>query len=78
MSATTMQWLLVCFALTIIVGIAASLPIFSKFGTAGGCIFGNFMTAVVIVVLLMIYKEAKYDYVSESAYILFVTVLYAG
>ena len=37
MSATTMQWLLVCFALTIILGIAASLPIFSKLGTAGGC-----------------------------------------
>ena len=36
------------------------------------------MTAVVIVVLLMIYKEANFDYVSETAYILFVSVLYAG
>lgn len=58
MSEDAYKWLSVCVALMVIPGAALTGPIFAKIGAAGGCVMGNAITAVGIV-LCMLVAEIK-------------------
>eukprot|EP00937_MAST-01D_sp_MAST-1D-sp2_P006371 g6371.t1 len=53
---TGYQAVAVCTSFSIIFGIKAAMPTFKKYGTAGGCVLGNFFTGLVLLVLLHVAK----------------------
>lgn len=74
MTITGYQWLSVCVALMVIPSTLATPYIFAKIGIAATCVFGNVMTAVVTVLLLMIGNGPA----TEGYFYAFVVVMYAG
>ena len=74
MSLNDYKWIAVLVALTVILGAIMSDPIYKTFGHAGGCVFGNFMTAVHGVCLLTVGNMAP----TRTNFLLFVAVLYGG
>lgn len=74
MSITAYQWLSVCVALLVIPSTQLTPHSFKWIGVAGTCVFGNFCTAVVTSLLLLIGNAPS----TELAFGMFVAVMYIG
>ena len=73
MSATAYKWITMLLALMVIPGAVASGPLFSRFGAAACCVFGNIITAVGITGVLLI---ALIDPPTSASFGGFLAVLY--
>jgi len=68
------KWMSVMVALTVIPSTLMTPWLFNKIGPAGGCVFGNLMTAVLTVSLLLLASgEANSGYLAG-----FVVMMYIG
>mmetsp|Transcript_1212 Transcript_1212/g.2317 ORF Transcript_1212/g.2317 Transcript_1212/m.2317 type:complete len:705 (-) Transcript_1212:1035-3149(-) len=74
MTITAYQWLSVCVALLVIPATQMTPYCFVKLGVAGTCVFGNFCTAVVTGLLLLIGNLPS----TTLAFGFFVAVMYGG
>lgn len=73
MSPNAYKWLSVCVALMVIPGAALTQPVFAKIGAAGGCVLGNFITAIGIIACMMI---AEISPPSNGSFTGFIVCLY--
>jgi MFS family permease len=73
MTETAYKWISMILAVMVIPGAALSGPIFSRFGAATACVFGNIVTAIGITAVLLI---ATMDPPTNASFGGFIVVLY--
>eukprot|EP00934_Nitzschia_sp_Nitz4_P007181 Nitzschia sp. Nitz4//scaffold25_size161228//149956//152292//NITZ4_002456-RA/size161228-augustus-gene-0.120-mRNA-1//1//CDS//3329544664//7171//frame0 len=74
MELTGFQWLSVMVAFVVVPSAVGTPAVFRTFGVAGTCVFGNLMTALLTVALLLIGNAPA----TRSWFYLFVTACYIG
>ncbi|CAB9513051.1 Major facilitator superfamily MFS_1 [Seminavis robusta] len=73
MTDVAYKWLSVCVALMVIPGAALTQPVFARIGAAGGCVVGNAITGVGIVICLYI---TRIDPPTTTTFAIFIVALY--
>ena len=74
MSENEYRWISMLLALTVVPGAMMTGPVFARVGAAGGCVFGNVVTAVGISACILI--ATQIDPPTQSSYIGYVVFLY--
>lgn len=69
------RWISTLLALMIIPAAASSTHIYARIGAAGGCVWGNFMTGIMTIVLLQL---AQIQPTSTTVYGIYVALMYLG
>jgi len=75
MSQSAFKWISVMVAITVIPGAVFSQFLFDRIGAAGGCVTGNVMTGVVIIICMQV---AYITPATNITYAMFIVALYVG
>lgn len=75
LSLTGYKWLSVLLAFTVLPTTVATPNIFAKFGVGTACVFGNLLTAILTIALLLVVDLGP---ATRGMFALFVIILYSG
>ena len=75
MSPDAFRWISTLLALMIIPAAATSTHLYNRIGAAAGCVWGNFMTGVMTIILLQL---SQIQPTSNTIYIVYIALLYSG